>query len=112
MWQQAQALQSAGKPAEAIAAGERVLAMEREMYGDTGAELTGTIEWLSQQHLSQQQFPQAESYAAELLRVQQSLHGQTGWQSVSAKWWLDNVQKLGRLDPATRTKMLAIEAEF
>ena len=89
LWQQAQALQSAGKAAEAITAGERVLTLERELYGNTHEELTGTIEWLSQQYLAQQNLLQAETYAVELQRVQEALHGKTGWQSVSARWWLD-----------------------
>ncbi|MFN9159187.1 MAG: tetratricopeptide repeat protein, partial [Planctomyces sp.] len=111
VWQQAQALQSAGKAAEAITAGERVLALERELYGNTHAELTGTIEWLSQQYLAQQNLPQAETYAVELQRVQEALHGKAGWQSVSARWRLDYVRKLSKVEPATLTRMLGIEAE-
>ncbi|MFN9292886.1 MAG: tetratricopeptide repeat protein, partial [Planctomyces sp.] len=104
-------MQSAGKAAEAITAGERVLALERELYGNTHAELTGTIEWLSQQYLAQQNLPQAETYAVELQRVQEALHGKAGWQSVSARWRLDYVRKLSKVEPATLTRMLGIEAE-
>ena len=47
LWLQAQTLQSEGRVEDAIAVGERVLAIERKVYGDTHEELTGTRSKLS-----------------------------------------------------------------
>jgi hypothetical protein len=74
--------------------------------------MTGTMEWLSQQYLAQQNLPQAKKYAVELLHMQEALHGKNGWQTVSSRWRLDYVRKLSNQDPATLKRMLAIEAEI
>lgn len=111
LWLQAQTLQSEGKKKEAIAVGERGLAIKRKAYGDSHEKLTGTIEWLSQQYLAQQNLPHAEKCEVELLRVPEALHGKMGWQAVSARWWLDYVRKVSIVQPATLIRMLASEAE-
>jgi len=70
------------------------------------------MEWLSQQYLTQQNLSSAETYAVELLRVQEALHGENGGQTVTSRWWLDYVGKLSNQDPAALKRMLAIEAEI
>ena len=105
-------LYTEGKLAEAISAGEKLLELERQMFGDAHAELAGTLEWLSQRYLGRQDLKRAQSHAAELLRVRRALHGEDEWQTVSARWYLDYVQKLSLAQPDTLEKMLAIEAEF
>ncbi|WP_013630026.1 CHAT domain-containing protein [Rubinisphaera brasiliensis] len=112
LWAQAQQLLADGKTKEAIAAGEQVLAIERELFGDAHEELTGTLEWLSNQNLAQQKMQPAKMYSAELLRVQENLDGKDGWQSVSARWKLDYIQKVSKVDPLALAKMLAIEADY
>ncbi|WP_013630017.1 CHAT domain-containing protein [Rubinisphaera brasiliensis] len=112
LWAQAQQLASDGKVEAVIAAGEKVLSLERTLFGDTHEELTGTLEWLSNQNLAQQKMQSAEKHAAELLRVQEQLHGKAGWQTASARWYLDYIQKLSKVEPETLAKMLAIEAEY
>jgi CHAT domain-containing protein/tetratricopeptide (TPR) repeat protein len=110
-WQEARKLLSESRTAEAIAAGERTLILERELFGNTHEELSKTLAWLSERFVSEQNMPQGEKYAVELQRVQESLHGPNGWQAVSARWRLDYVRKLATVEPATLSRMLAIETE-
>lgn len=112
LWDRAQKLAGAGTTAEAIRTGEQVLKLERQLYGETHAEITGTLQWLSQQHLKQKDVKTAEERAVELLSVQTAVHGKDHWQAVSARWYLDYVQKLAKANPDTLDRMQVIEAEY
>ena len=112
LWQQAQQLVADGKSTEAIEVGEQVLKIEQTVFGDVHLELTGTLQWLSQQHLALQQMPQAVDYASQYESVTEQLHGKDHWQTVSARWQADYVRKQQAAPADTVKAMLSIEARY
>src|SRR5687767_6394804 len=52
-------LKNEGKLAEAIAASRKNIAIERRVFGDTHAEVAGSLTWLSQRYVAQQEFSTA-----------------------------------------------------
>ena len=112
LWQQAQQLATDGKLAESIKLGKQVLKIEQTVFGDVHQELAGTLLWLSQRYLALQQMPQTVDYASHYHGVTEKLHGKDHWQTVSARWYTDNVRKLQAAPTDSVTAMLAIEARY
>jgi CHAT domain-containing protein/tetratricopeptide (TPR) repeat protein len=112
LWQQAQEFQAAGKLSEAIAAVQETLALEEELFGDAHAELTSTLEWLANHSALAERFDEAKGFAARNQQVCQQVFGPDAWQTVSARWTADHIERLSAAEPELRRQAIALETEY
>jgi len=110
LWKESHDLQAQQKLPEAIAAAEKTLAIDRQLFGNVHEELTGPLNWLSDCHVEREDFKAARRVGEELLSIQTKLHGAENWKTGDARRQLElNVllERLTRdqrrlLDRATR----------
>ncbi|MBV8464236.1 MAG: CHAT domain-containing protein, partial [Acidimicrobiales bacterium] len=98
----AQMLRAQGRTAEALAAMEHVLAIERQIYGDLHDEAIGSLKEISDLALVREDFTLARKEAEERLTLATKLHGEHHWQTVEARLARDYVERAARLSPPWR----------
>jgi hypothetical protein len=94
-----------GKLSEAIAAAEKMLAIEREVFGRVHAEVAGSLEFLAALHAARDDFPAARTARQEVLAIKRKLLGADHWQVTDARIALDDVELLARMEPADRRRL-------
>ncbi|HEY5314368.1 MAG TPA: CHAT domain-containing tetratricopeptide repeat protein [Pirellulales bacterium] len=99
---EAQQFQSQGKPVEAIAAGEKTLAIERELYPQPHAALALILDWLGQAELERESFPLAEKRIQEALDIRTVVLGAGHWKVTDARLRLEHARLLAKLSPQDR----------
>jgi CHAT domain-containing protein/Tfp pilus assembly protein PilF len=101
----ARKLQAEGKLPEAIAAAEKKLAIERQVFGDVHAEVVGSLQLLAELHEAREDFAAARKARQEVLAIQTKLRGAAFWQVTDARVALEHVERLARLAPADRRRL-------
>jgi CHAT domain-containing protein/Flp pilus assembly protein TadD len=102
---EANRLQQQGKPAEAIAAAEKALALEREVFGAVRGDMVGWLEWLAGMYQQREDFAAARQARQELLVVRTWLHGGKDWRVTDARLALADVERLAAMTPAQRQRL-------
>lgn len=97
-------LANAGKVCEAIATAGKMLAIEREVFGDGSEDVADSLNWLTSLHARNDDFAAARAAAEERLKVREKLHGREHWQSTNAR--------LDLADIIRRTAMTAEERQL
>jgi CHAT domain-containing protein/tetratricopeptide (TPR) repeat protein len=110
LWQQAQQLRAAGKTAEAIAAGEAMLAIERKLYPQPAEDFAISLDWLGDAELGRESFPQAEKRFREALDIRTAVFGAEHWKVTDARLKVERAQLLARLSPQDRQDLRAADA--
>jgi tetratricopeptide (TPR) repeat protein/CHAT domain-containing protein len=87
---------------EAMALGEKALALTREVRGEHHPEALNLGESLAQAYEQQANFPAAKKHRQQVLAIQSRLHGNDHWQVTDARLALEYVQLLVHLDPQER----------
>jgi hypothetical protein len=95
-------LQAAGKLMEAIAAAEKMLVIEREVFGPVHSEVADSLSILAKMHEEQEDFTSARTARQTLLEVQKKLYGEKDWRVADAELELEHVNLLAQLDRAQR----------
>ncbi|HLJ93426.1 MAG TPA: CHAT domain-containing tetratricopeptide repeat protein [Gemmataceae bacterium] len=98
-------LRAQGKLAEAIAACEKMLAIERAVFGDVHEDVVGSLEQLAQMHEQRQEFAAAHQALAEVLQIRIQLHGKEDWRVADARWALTNNERISQMDPGQRKRL-------
>jgi hypothetical protein len=98
-------LRQQGKLAEAIAACEKKLAIEREVFGNVHEEVAGTLEQLAQMHEEREAFAAAKQARQEVLALWTKRHGATHWRVTDARLALAQVDQLAQLTAAERRQL-------
>jgi CHAT domain-containing protein/Flp pilus assembly protein TadD len=101
----AEELRREGKIVEAIQAGERVLAIEREVLGNNDRKVSVTQAWLTRLYLQREDFPAARRAAQDILRIHIHLLGEKHWQVTDARWDLAYVKRLAELSADERRRL-------
>jgi hypothetical protein len=109
LWAEARRLQQQSKLAEAVAAVEKVLAIERAVFGKTHADVADSLELLAKLHQEREEFAAARTVRQEVLAIRQQLHGDGHWQVTAARRALAEGERLARLDPAERRRLWQAE---
>ena len=109
-------LQAAGKPADARAAFEKVLAVEREVLGDTHPDAVASLGRLTELCLRLDDLPAAREYAKQALAVHTGLHGEAHWKTADARNALTEVDARAKLSKEKRADLeqaarLLVEAQ-
>ena len=102
---EARKLRSEGKLPEAIAAAEKMLALERQLFGDVHPKVAGSLQFLAVVHEAREDFAAARKARQEVLAIQTKLLGARHWQVTDARLALEGVERLARLAPADRRRL-------
>ena len=102
LWQEAKALRTAGKRAEAIAAGEKVLAIEQELCPTPREFQAEVLDWLASCEIDRDGFAAALTRYRELEQLRTALNGPADWRTVEAKWARNDAQHMRQLDAASQ----------
>ena len=97
--------EAAGNLVEAIAAAERMLAVERQVFGNVHDEAAGSLEWLAQLRAEHGDFAAARRDARDALALRTRLHGDRHWRTTDARLRLEDVALLERLTVAERDRV-------
>lgn len=95
--------ESAGRLAEARAAVEKVLAVEREVLGDTHPDVAVSLGQLTVLCLRLDDLPAAREYGKKALAIRTVLHGEAHWKTADARHDLADVDIRAKLSKEQRT---------
>lgn len=101
----ARKFQAAGKLADALATAEKVLAVERQVYGDSHVEIAASLQWIAQLHTALEDFATARRVADEALAMRLRLHGKSHWQTTDARLARDYFAELAELKSPQRVAL-------
>jgi CHAT domain-containing protein/tetratricopeptide (TPR) repeat protein len=99
---EAQKLFREGKVAEAIKAAEKMLAIERALFGDVHEEIADLMGLVATWHEARGDYGAAIKARAEVVTIREKLHGAGHWRTVDARWELATTQRLARMGPEQR----------
>jgi tetratricopeptide (TPR) repeat protein/CHAT domain-containing protein len=105
LWAEAPKLRAAGKLAEAIAATEKVLAIEHGVFGAGHKETTGTLAYLAELHEGRGDFATARQARQEVLTIRRKLDGAEHWRVADARLALEDLERRSRMTPAQRQRL-------
>ncbi|HLJ97257.1 MAG TPA: CHAT domain-containing tetratricopeptide repeat protein [Gemmataceae bacterium] len=94
-----------GKWKEAIAFVNKILAIEREVFGENHEELTGSWRQLIDLQEAGENWEAARKAGRELLALQTTLHGATSWQAADARCILAHLERMAALDVPARRRL-------
>lgn len=105
LWSEAAAQLTAGKLRPAIAAGEKVVAIERRLLGNAHAEVAATLAWLSRAYLEAGDFKAARRACDEALAILTKSFGANDWRTVDARWELKHLEAVQKLSAKDRAEL-------
>lgn len=105
LWEEAQKLRSEGKLAEAIKAGEAMLAIERKLFPAGDPDLAVSLGWLAEVHEEREDFAAAKSARREALSIVRARYGKLDWRTVDATLTLGYVERLSALSGVERVRL-------
>jgi tetratricopeptide (TPR) repeat protein len=105
LWEQTQKLRAAGKTAEALAAAEALLALERRISTENHADLAGSLDWLAQLQVEREDFAAATAARREALDLLRKRLGASDWRVVDARLALADVERLAGMDRDQRARL-------
>jgi len=102
---QVEAMRAQKKLPEAIKAAEAKLAIEREVLGETGDAAIESLELLAQLHQDVEDWAAATRARTEVLALRTRTQSKDQRQSKEARWALERVETLAKLDRAGRSRL-------
>ena len=102
---QAVQLRSHGKLPEAIQAAEAMLAIERQVLGQTSEDAIGSLKLLARLHQDREDWAAAREACQEVLNLRNKTLPKDHWQVADARWALDNIETLARLSDRDRRRL-------
>ncbi|HEX6983918.1 MAG TPA: tetratricopeptide repeat protein, partial [Planctomycetaceae bacterium] len=105
LWQQATEFRQVGRPADAIPPVERVLVIERQLFGEIHEEIALTLEALVDLHDQAGDLDAAEQVARERLRVIIGLVGARHWRATDARLAISRLAAIKDLTPQDRERI-------
>jgi CHAT domain-containing protein/tetratricopeptide (TPR) repeat protein len=103
--QEAATLAAAGKLAEAVAAAEKMLALERQLFGDVHEEVAGSLQWIAQLQERREDFAAARQACREVLTIRRKLDGPGHWRVADARLALEDLERRSGMTPAQRQRL-------
>jgi tetratricopeptide (TPR) repeat protein len=109
IWTEAQALEKAGKLAEALAAGEKALAIDRRYLGQVHETIAYELSWLALRYERDEQFAAAKERRTEILAQYTEIFGKDHWKAIDARWALRDAERLAGWTAEQRGQMRETE---
>jgi tetratricopeptide (TPR) repeat protein len=104
--QEALKLHKQGKLLEAVAA-EKMLAINREVLGDTHDAVADALQLLAEIHEERSDFPAARKARKDVLSIRTHHHGDQHWKALDARRALADTEHLAQLDRVSQHQWLA-----
>jgi CHAT domain-containing protein/tetratricopeptide (TPR) repeat protein len=98
-------LHNQGKLEEAIAALQKLLAIEREVFGDENEALAGSLRLLAVMYQSLDDFAAARTERQKILAIERKVHGEADWRTTDARLALADIDLLENLQPDERKQL-------
>jgi CHAT domain-containing protein/Tfp pilus assembly protein PilF len=98
-------LRSQGKLSEAIQVAGGVLAIERDVLGETSEDAIGSLELLARLHQDREDWEAARKACKEVLKLRNTTRPKDHWQVADARWALDNIDTLSKLSDRDRRRL-------
>jgi hypothetical protein len=95
---QSQKLQTEGRLPEAIAAAEAMLAIERDVLGETSEDAIGSLERLARLNEARDDWPAVTVGRALVLALRSKSLGVGHWKAIDDRFALSRAESIGRLD--------------
>lgn len=103
-------LWQAGKQAESLAAWQKKLAIDREVYGDTHEVVAGSLHVLARIHEARATFAPARKTREEVLAIRTRLDGAKHWRVTDARLDLEDLDLCARLGVDERQQLVRATA--
>jgi len=94
--------ESQGKLTEAIAAAEKMLAIERKVLGDFNDDVVDSLVRLAEMHEAREEFAVARQARQDVLAIRTKLYGEKEWRVTDARLALEQTIRLSQFDAAER----------
>src|SRR5205085_1879511 len=91
--------------AEAIAAAEKMLAIEREVFGNLHEDVAGSLGYIALMQGEKGDFAAAKKARQEVLAICTKRHGDDHWRVADARRALADVDRLATLTPEQRSRL-------
>src|SRR5262249_47367606 len=98
-------LRQAGKLGGAVAAMEKVLAIERARFGQVHGGGGGSLGILAEIQAEREGYKAARKLRQEVVSIYAKLNGDKDWRTIDARWELDGLERRARLSPADRKQL-------
>ena len=104
--QQCREHRQSGNLAEAIEAAKKMLAIEREVFGDEHDEVLDSMDFLAQRQIDHDDFAAARKTREQILAIRRKVSGVDHWRTADARRALEHVTVLEKLSPDDRREVL------
>jgi len=102
--------EKAGKIPEAIAAAEKMLAIEREVFGNRNEDVVESLEMLARLHEHREDWAAGRKARLEVVSIRMGLYGKDDWRVTDARLGMAHLELLAKLDDPGRQKVRRAEA--
>jgi len=100
-----QRLRADGKLAEAIAAAEGKLAIERKLKGDHLEEILGSLQWIAEVEAERGNFEKAIERRREALEILRRVRGASHWSTLDASQAVTDAEHRAKMKPEHRQRL-------
>jgi len=105
LWAESQRLQAEGKPREAVAPAEQVVAIERRVLGKGHEDLAVSLDHLGSLYAELGQFAEARAAYREALAILEGRYAPSHWKVIDARLALADLDGLAKLEPGERRRL-------
>lgn len=109
--QQARKLRGEGKLAESIVPIQKMLAVEREVFGANHDDVATSLTWLAEAYEDQGAFADAARARDEIVAIKTTLYGAKHWKAIDARLAREYVTRLAKLTPEQRQRLKDADAQ-
>src|SRR5262245_4664867 len=99
---EANQLAKAGKFTEMAAIVEKVVALDRRIYGDAAEEIAASLDVLARIHAVREDFKAARKAREEELAIRTKLYGEMDWRVIDTRWTLEELDRKAKIDAGSR----------
>jgi hypothetical protein len=110
LFAEAMSLARAGKVAETIPAMQKVVAIERDVFGNVHEKVAQSLTSLARLEELRDGFGAATKAHKEALAIVTKLYGNKDWRTIDARWKLDGLERRARLSRADRKQLAQADA--
>jgi tetratricopeptide (TPR) repeat protein len=109
LWGETRKLRAAGRTAEAIAAAEAMLAIERRHLGGDHPIVAESLGWLAELQVEREDFAAARAARREALNILRKRLGESDWRVGDARRALEDVEQLAGMDRDRRARLAEVD---
>jgi CHAT domain-containing protein/tetratricopeptide (TPR) repeat protein len=107
LWEEAQQLRAEGKLGPAVASAQKMLGIERELFGAVNGEVAVSLAYLAGLQEEQEAFPAARATREEVLAIRTKLDGTSHWRTTDARLALAHLERLAGMTAGERRRLAA-----